>query len=211
MPIKINPAPLHLAQAVIVGLCAAMSIAILGTSAHTLSIFNKEQRFNPWWLPLWPQHFDVHGTQWLLSTSIIVLVLSSVFLVFAFVPAKPTLRAFLSLGTLIPSTLLSLVSIIYAHLLNYNSPSMDTIQTWTCKYKNSNSLAQDIPLPDELGNNDFGAICRESQFAIWGTLVVFLMLMVGVGLTFVAWGADKWAARQERKEVEKEMGSLQAS
>lgn len=83
---KINPAPLHLAQAVIVGLCAALSIAILGTSAHTLDVFNKQQTSNPWWLPLWPQHFDVHGTKALIGASTTTFVLSVVFLVVALVP-----------------------------------------------------------------------------------------------------------------------------
>ena len=40
---KVNPAPLHLAQTVITGLVVAMSLAILGTAAHTLDIFNKQQ------------------------------------------------------------------------------------------------------------------------------------------------------------------------
>jgi hypothetical protein len=40
---KVNPAPLHLAQTVITGLVVAFSIAILGTAAHTLDVFNKQQ------------------------------------------------------------------------------------------------------------------------------------------------------------------------
>jgi hypothetical protein len=83
---KINPAPLHMAQAVLIGLCAALSIATLGTSAHTLDVFNKQQTFNPWWLPLWPQHFDVHGIKALVGASTAVFVLSAIFLVFALVP-----------------------------------------------------------------------------------------------------------------------------
>jgi hypothetical protein len=83
---KINPAPLHLAQTVITGLCIALSVAILGTSAHTLDVFNKQQSSNPWWLPLWPQHFDVHGTKALVGSSTATLVLSLVFLVGSVVP-----------------------------------------------------------------------------------------------------------------------------
>lgn len=40
---KVNPAPLHLAQTVITGLVVALSVAVLGTAAHTLDIFNKQQ------------------------------------------------------------------------------------------------------------------------------------------------------------------------
>lgn len=83
---KINPAPLHLAQTVITGLVVAMSIAILGTAAHTLDVFNKQQTSNPWWLPLWPQHFDVNGTKGLIASAVVTLVLSGVFLVMSVVP-----------------------------------------------------------------------------------------------------------------------------
>jgi hypothetical protein len=83
---QINPAPLHVAQSVLVGLSLALSIAILGTAAHTLDVFNKQQSSNPWWLPLWPQHFDVHGTKGLVGSAATVTVLSIAFLVAALVP-----------------------------------------------------------------------------------------------------------------------------
>lgn len=83
---KINPAPLHLAQAVITGLVLALSIAVLGTSAHTLDVFNKQQTSNPWWLPMWPQHFDTHGTKALVASSVVTVVLCGAFLVASFVP-----------------------------------------------------------------------------------------------------------------------------
>jgi hypothetical protein len=125
---------------------------------------------------------------------------------------KHTLRFLLALGTLLPSGLLSLTTLVYAHILNSNSPDLDTIQTWTCKYKGSTSLVQDLdmPMPSDLGNGNFGALCRESQFALWGTLVVFLILSMAVGLSFATWLADKWAQRAERKEDEKEMSSPKA-
>jgi len=83
---KVNPAPLHLAQTVITGLVVALSIAILGTAAHTLNVYNKQHTSNPWWLPLWPQHFDVHGTKALVASAAVALVLSGVFLVMSLIP-----------------------------------------------------------------------------------------------------------------------------
>lgn len=83
---KINPAPFHLAQAIITGLVVALSLAILGTSAHTLDVFNKQQSSNPWWLPLWPQHFETSGTKSLLAASAVTVVLCGAFLIASFVP-----------------------------------------------------------------------------------------------------------------------------
>lgn len=203
---KINPAPLHMAQAALIGLCAALSIAVLGTSAHTLDVFNKQQSFNPWWLPLWPQHFDVNGMKGLVGASTSVLVLCAVFLVFALVPRfhlpTPTMRALLALGTILPSCLVTIITVIYSHLLNSNSPEVDTIQTWTCKYKNDQPYDGEIPLPSNMGNENFEDLCREAKFALYGTLTVFLLLGLSFCLTIVTWLADKWAARAMRKEME---------
>jgi len=202
---KINPAPLHVAQAVLIGLCFALSVAILGTAGHTLHVFKTQQSSNPWWLPLWPQHFDTHGTSALIGSAAAVTVLSAIFLVFALVPrfnpaSRYTFRAALALGTALPGGLVTLCTIVYAHILNNNSPDLDTIQTWTCKYKNDRPMEQDIKLPSGMGNGAFGSLCRESKFAIYGTLVVFLLLSMSFGVSIVAWLADKWAARQRGKE-----------
>jgi hypothetical protein len=119
---------------------------------------------------------------------------------------KHTLRFLLALGTTLPSLLLSLTTTVYAHILNGNSPDLDTIQTWTCKYAGSSSLEQDLdtPTPADLGNGNFGALCRESRFSIWGMLVVFLVLSFGMAVSFAAWLADKWVQREARKEQEQD-------
>lgn len=205
---KVNPAPLHIAQLAIMGLSVAMSVAILGTAAHTLDVFNKQQSSNPWWLPLWPQHFDVHGTKALIASSTTTLVLCAAFLILTVIPqlnlaAKPTMRALLSLALALPCALLTLVTVIYTHILNNDSPELDTIQTWTCKYKNARPLDQDMGMPSNMGNNNFSALCKESKFALYGTLVVFLMLGASMGLSVLTWMADKWAERQSRREAEK--------
>jgi len=200
---KINPAPLHVAQAVLIGLCFCLSVAILGTAGHTLHVFKTQQSSNPWWLPLWPQHFDASGTSALIASAAVVTVLSTIFLVFALVPrfnpaGRYTFRAALALGTVLPGSLATLCTVIYAHVLNNNSPDLDTIQTWTCKYKSDEPIPQDLPA--SLGNDAFGSLCRESRFAHYGTLIVFLLLSMAFGVSIVAWLADKWAARKRGKE-----------
>jgi hypothetical protein len=118
--------------------------------------------------------------------------------------AKPTLRALISLALVLPCALLTLVTVIYTHILNNDSPELDTIQTWTCKYRNARPLAQDMALPSIMGNGNFHSLCMESKFALYGTLVVFLMLGASMGLSVVTWLADKWAERKSRKQAEKE-------
>ncbi|KAH3943868.1 hypothetical protein HBH70_152760 [Parastagonospora nodorum] len=202
---KVNPAPLHLAQTIITGLVIVFSICILGTAAHTLDVYNKQHASNPWWAPLWSQHFDTHGTKALIASAVVTLVLSGVFLVMSVVPKfalrqKYTLRALISLGTILPSFLLTLMTVVWAHILNRNAPELDTIQTWSCRYANSAPGPQTSSVPSHLSNESFKSVCQESRFALYGTLVVFLLLGVSMVVTMVTWLADKWAARQARKE-----------
>lgn len=90
---KVNPAPLHLAQTIITGLVIALSIAILGTSAHTLDVYNKQHTNNPWWLPMWTEHFETQGTKALLASAVVTFVLSAIFLVLSVLPQVSTLSA----------------------------------------------------------------------------------------------------------------------
>jgi hypothetical protein len=112
---------------------------------------------------------------------------------------KYTLRALVSLGTILPSFLLTLMTVVWAHILNRNAPELDTIQTWTCRYMNSTPAIQSSEIPSKLSNDSFKSMCQESKFALYGTLVVFLLLGVSMVVTMVTWLADKWAARQARK------------
>jgi hypothetical protein len=114
----------------------------------------------------------------------------------------------IAVGTALPSFLLTLMTVVWAHVLNRNAPDLDTIQTWTCRYMNAQPLPN-TSMPSNLSNDSFKSLCQESKFALYGTLVVFLLLGVGLAVTVVAWMADKWAARQQRKEGV-EMGSVQS-
>jgi hypothetical protein len=90
------------------------------------------------------------------------------------------------------------MTVVWAHILNRNAPELDTIQTWTCRYMNS-ADAPSTGIPGKLSNDSFKSMCQESKFALYGTLVVFLLLGVSMVVTMVTWLADKWAARQARK------------
>lgn len=72
-----------------VGLAAlsfAFAVTILGTAAHTMSVYNIQSGVNPWWIPLWAEHFDVRGTRSLIGSAAVVLILNLFFCVVNFVP-----------------------------------------------------------------------------------------------------------------------------
>lgn len=65
---------------------------------------------------------------------------------------------------------------------------------------NSAPSPQTTDIPSNLSNESFKSMCQESKFALYGTLVVFLLLGFSMVVTMVTWLADKFAARQARKE-----------
>jgi hypothetical protein len=62
-------------------LTSMLAAAIVATAIHTYHIFVVQRAANnPWWLPLWPQHFDATGTKALIGvgSSIILLNIGSI-------------------------------------------------------------------------------------------------------------------------------------
>ncbi|KAF1986327.1 hypothetical protein K402DRAFT_355640 [Aulographum hederae CBS 113979] len=192
-------------------LCFVFSIAVVGTAGHTLQVFNRQTAMqNPWWLPLWPGHFDTHGTSVLIGVGAAVLVFNGLYLLVTFVPRfnlknHPTLSALAAFAATLPSILLSLVAVVYVHVLNQNSESSDTIQTWTCRFKNSQPAAN-LSIPTDMSNELFSNLCTESKFALYATLVVLILQIIMVGLAVAAWISEKVVARKEKKMQENSYG-----
>lgn len=68
-------------------LCICLSLSIIGTAADSLRVY-KQQRDaqNPWWLPLWPEHFNTSGTSTLIGVASTVTFLHLLYLVGKAVP-----------------------------------------------------------------------------------------------------------------------------
>lgn len=74
-------------QLVLAVLSTLTSGAILGTSAHAFSVYRKGTTDNnPWWLPLWPQHFDTANTEALIGAAGGVILLNLVFILLSVLP-----------------------------------------------------------------------------------------------------------------------------
>ena len=59
-------------------LSICLSIAIIGTAGRSYYVFMSNHSSNPWFLPSWPNHFDMRELQMLLGTSAAVVVLNAV-------------------------------------------------------------------------------------------------------------------------------------
>ncbi|KAF2843825.1 hypothetical protein M501DRAFT_1006262 [Patellaria atrata CBS 101060] len=190
----------------------AFSLAIIGTAGHSLDIYNKQRFTNPWWMPLWPSHFETRGTNTIIGSGAALFFLNLIHIVVTFIPKlnllnHPTHRALLTFAICLPACLISLSTVVYAHILNGNSPNLDTIQTWTCRFKNAKQ-ADEFNISASESNNTFATLCSESKFALYGTLIVFLIQGLMLFVAIVGWVVEKWAQRKNNKEW-KDTGSVE--
>lgn len=82
-----NRQPLRLLSLGLAFLSICFSLAIMGTAGHAFSTYRMQTAANnPWWLPLWPGHFDVGGTKALIGAAAGVLILNGVFLAVCLLP-----------------------------------------------------------------------------------------------------------------------------
>jgi len=176
---------LRIAQLAISALCLVFSIAVVATAGHSLQVYRQQREDkNPWWLPLWPGHFDISGTHVLIGTGSVIIALNIIYLTVSLVPKvfqhsvtlhsladiylqlrlsiRPTLSALAALALTAPSILLSLFTVIYVHVLNKHGEDAETIQTWTCKFRTSQPVASNMNIPTEMSNEMFGTLCTES-------------------------------------------------
>jgi hypothetical protein len=65
----------------------AASIAIIASEGDALSRYNSTHLSSQWWLPLWPNHFDLRPTKVMLTCASIVACISLVYIIAALIPS----------------------------------------------------------------------------------------------------------------------------
>ncbi|KAK7716867.1 hypothetical protein SLS57_006550 [Botryosphaeria dothidea] len=209
-----QPSHIRIAQLSIAGLCFIFGVCIMGTAGHALAVYRAEYSSNPWWLPLWSTHFDVRGTNALIGAGAVITILNLAFIGLCLLPKlnlreRTTARAFITLGLAFPTLFVAFGCFVYAAVLNKNSPEVETIQTWTCKFKGKRPSDASISVPSSISNSEFDRLCSESKFALYATLVVFLLQGFMLVIAVFGWCIEKWYARKARKQIDNEGGSVE--
>jgi len=84
---------IRLVQLLLVTLSTLIAVAILGTAAHAFSVYQKGRALNnPWWLPLWPQHFYTANAKAVIGASAGIVLLNVVYIVLVLLPKVCTLQ-----------------------------------------------------------------------------------------------------------------------
>ncbi|KAI0834909.1 hypothetical protein F5Y06DRAFT_144743 [Hypoxylon sp. FL0890] len=168
------------------GLALLCGFTILGTSADTLAVYNATHLPGDFYLPLWPDQFDLRPTIALVVGSSIVVFAHLVSLLFSKVQVlrnRTAVHSSLSLVTPFVSFTAVMISMIFFYAVN-TSTTDDTLQSWSCQWK----IATMSTKPH------FGTLCDESRTALYLSVIL-------VPLELIVFTIAGYQSMLERKSV----------
>jgi hypothetical protein len=145
-------------------LATLCGLTILGTSAHTLAVYDTTHLASEFRLPLWPDEFDNRPTIALLVGSAILVLANIVSLVFSKVQTlriRSTIHTPLTLAAPSVGFAAVMIAMIFFYAVNASS-TVDTIQSWSCQWGYA-SMTQ---------NPHFGTLCGESKTALYLSVIL---------------------------------------
>jgi len=184
---------------VLAALSTMLAGAIVGAVSHSYYVYTVQRATNnPWWLPLWPQHFDTTGTRILVGAGAGIVLLNVAYIIISITPklkfsTRSLFSAVTALGLSAASNLLAVFSIAFVAILNKHTQNSDTIQTWTCRFSKAvpGTMIMSKNAAD-MSNDKFGTLCQESKFGFWGMVTVLILQFL---LFFSA--AAQWLASRK--------------
>ena len=191
-------------------ICAGTGAAVVGCEAHASHRYHATHLNDQWWLPLWPQYFDMRPTTGLMVGGVLIAATSLVYLLVSPVPSvcllshlvvndshspspsQPHSRILTSNVIFTSSAFIGIVAAIFAVVYDAQitrniGHNRDTLQSWTCKW--SEGTAQQGLAFSPV---DFKRLCVESE-------VSFVLAAVLVGLEAVSLmvaGVGWWVERK---------------
>ena len=78
---------IHYARLGLSVIFVALGTAAVASEGHALQVYNHTHLDSQWWLPLWPQYFDVRQTVTVLAGSAIIVFTSLIYIIAALIPS----------------------------------------------------------------------------------------------------------------------------
>ncbi|KAL4809311.1 hypothetical protein BDV18DRAFT_131756 [Aspergillus unguis] len=184
---------LHLVRLAFAFLTFAISVAIIACEVVPYRHYKATSKFENVGLYLWPLNFDLRPTIATLVCGCIVAFLSLVFVVVALLPSPHSHIRLTNLAAVATSTaafiatLITLVFNIYLPGSQYpkNFASVETLHSWTCKWKGSHELPRGFSRSSETASPAPAHFARDCS----ATEAAFVLLGVLLGLEVLICGA----------------------
>ncbi|KAK4194732.1 hypothetical protein QBC40DRAFT_353066 [Triangularia verruculosa] len=161
-------------------LALLMGVTVLGTSGNTLRVYEETHITTTtphFFLPLWPEQFNIRPTVSLVVGSVFVAIASIASLCCSKISAlrkNSTLHTSASLAAPVIGLIASLISVVFFYAVNA-SDTVDTFTSWTCRW-------QEIPMGQQ---PDWGTLCRQSYAGLY--LAILLIPVEAAGLGLAVW------------------------
>lgn len=153
-------------------------VTILGTSADTLSVYNKTHLPGDFLLDLWPAKFDIRPTEALVICSAIIFIASTISLIVMKVQAarnNPLIHSTVSFVAPAICLIAALIGISFFYGVN-TSNTVNSLKSWTCQWSSVSMNVQPY----------WGQLCKESKAALY--LMILIIPVEVIVLSTVAFG-----------------------
>ncbi|ORY69913.1 uncharacterized protein BCR38DRAFT_420398 [Pseudomassariella vexata] len=153
---------IRLVDSIRVGLMAVAllsGLTILGTSGDALAVYNTTHLSADFYLPLWPDQFDLRPTVALVVSSAIVVLTNIISLVFSKVDMlrnRTPVHTPLMFAAPFISFAAAMIAMIFFYAINA-STTVDNLQSWSCRWESIGMTMKP----------HFGTLCRESKTALY--------------------------------------------
>ncbi|PNS15170.1 hypothetical protein CAC42_8171 [Sphaceloma murrayae] len=184
-------------------LAICLSAGVLGCAGNILHTYNAQKTGNPWWLPLWPQHFDDRGLKALIGGGTSVIVLDAICMASLFKTHKWQKDAIFVSAFL--AAIAAGVAVIYPAVLNQQSPMRDTMQSWTCKWSSTtDSVSAGVP-------SNFPSLCMQNRLAFYAGVPILVLQMTVLGVAMFSMKKQSPQVEAMRSKTSYELTGYEAS
>lgn len=152
-------------------------VVILATSADTLTTYNETHLSEDFFLPLWPNNFNIRPTMALVTCGSIILIASAISLAVSKIPAlssKVGLRMIVSLLTPVISLIAGIIGTSFFYGVNASETEF-SLQGWSCQWTDVNMSTEP----------NFSMLCDESQAALSLTVMIIPLQILVLGMSVI--------------------------
>ncbi|KAK3692375.1 hypothetical protein B0T22DRAFT_435661 [Podospora appendiculata] len=155
-------------------LALLMGLTVLGVSSNTLSVYDYTHLTSDFFLPLWPEEFNIRPTVALVAGSVFVIVSNIAALCFSKVQVlrnKTTAHTAVTFVAPFIGLVAAMIAMIFFYSVNA-SDSVDTFLSWTCRWTS-------VPMTQQ---PHWGALCSQSRAGLYLSILLIPVEAAALGL-----------------------------
>ncbi|KAK0722858.1 hypothetical protein B0T26DRAFT_643646 [Lasiosphaeria miniovina] len=172
-------------------LALLMGATVLGVSANTLAVYDATHVPYDFFLPLWPDEFNIRPTVALVVGSTIVILANIAALCFSKVRVlrnRTTAHTSLTFAAPLVGLAAALIAIAFFYAVNADA-TVDTFLSWTCRW-------QALPMDQ---SPRWADLCRQSHAGLYLAILLIPVEAAALGLAAYQFRAERGQVQNSRE------------